>query len=243
MKLIERLPSRLLDSANRAFRRALESHWRPVIFAIPSSAVLCLMPGGYLEDPPGFVPVPRIVLAYLVPFTFGWLLYLNRDLLPTFERRAWLHIGMTTAILAAWVSGIASPLQGLGLSTRVISAGLGALAVWLITFGMTGLFLRYGSKESPRWRYLSDGSYWMYIVHMPVVMAFQMLLAGVAIPTEAKVLIVVGLSTVVLMASYDLLARPTWIGVVLNGRRYPRRLFVRGERTPVAPVLAPARSE
>jgi len=74
-------------------------------------------------------------------------------------------------------------------------------------------------------------------------MAFQMLLAGVAIPTEAKVLIVVGLSTVVLVASDDLLARSSWIGVLLNGRRYPRRLFVRRERTPVVVALAPVRSE
>lgn len=243
VKLIERLPFRILEGVNRAFRSALQSAWRPVIFAVPSFGVLCLMESGYLEDPPGFGPVPRLVLAYLVPFAFGWLLYLNRDLLPTFERRAWAHTGIAAALFAAYMLGIASPLRELGLSLNVIRAALGALILWLITFGLTGLSLRYASKESPRWRYLSDGSYWMYIVHMPVVMAFQMLLAGVGIATEAKVLIVVAASTLVLVASYDVLARPTWIGVLLNGRRSPRRLFVRREPKPAGSSLVPLRSE
>ena len=243
VKMIERLSPRLLDSANRAFRRALESPWRPVIFALPSFAALSLMQGGYLEDPPGFVPVPRIVLAYLVPFTFGWLLYLNRDLLPAFERRAWVHLGLAGGIFVAYTFVVAPRIGKLWLSPATIVAGLSALALWLIAFGMTGLFLRHAASESPRWRYLSDGSYWMYIVHMPVVMAFQMMLAGVAIPTEAKVFIVVAASTVVLVASYDLVARPTWIGVLLNGRRYPRRLFVRREPNPAASSLVPLRSE
>jgi peptidoglycan/LPS O-acetylase OafA/YrhL len=239
VKVIERLPSGLLRQANDLYRRALRSPWRPVLFAIPYFAALSLMRGGYLEDPPGFVPVPRIVLAYLVPFAFGWLLYLNRDLLPSFEHRAWSQVGLAAAIFVAYGLGLASLLEGLGLSLIVIRAALGALVLWLITFGMTGLFLRYASKESPRWRYLSDGSYWMYTVHMPVVMAFQMMLAGVAIPTEAKVFLVVGLSAVVLVASYDLVARPTWIGVLLNGRRYPRRLFVRPERVVGTPYETP----
>jgi len=144
--LIERLPSRILEGVNRAFRSALQSPWRPVIFAVPSFGVLCLMESGYLEDPPGFAPVPRLVLAYLVPFAFGWLLYLNRDLLPTFERRAWAHTGIAAALFAAYMLGIASPLRELGLSLNVIRAALGALILWLITFGLTGLFLRYASK-------------------------------------------------------------------------------------------------
>ena len=243
VKLIERWPSRLLERLNRAFRSALVSAWRPVIFAGPTFGALCLMQGGYLEDPPGFVPVPRLVLAYLVPFVFGWLLYLNRDLLPVFERRAGTYTGMALGLFVSYATVIAPRIDHLGLPPRVIVAGLGALAVWLLTFGLTGMFLRFTSGESPRWRYLSDGSYWMYIAHMPVVMALQMALAGAAMPTEAKVLVVVAASTVVLVASYDLLARSTWIGVLLNGRRHPRRFCVRRDGMPLPRTLVPARSE
>jgi glucan biosynthesis protein C len=83
----------------------------------------------------------------------------------------------------------------------------------------------------------------MYIVHMPVVMAFQIALAGVPIPTEAKVPVVVAGSLLALVASYDLLARSSWIGVLLNGRRHPRRYFVGRALALDAPSLAAARPQ
>ena len=242
VKLVERAPSRALRGARALYRRALESPWRAALFAVPTFGTLCLMRAGSLEDPPGFAPVPRLVLAYLVPFAFGWLLYLNRDLLPVFERRAWVHTGLALLLFAAYSFVVAPRLHDLWLSPRVIVAGLGALALWLITFGVIGLFLRHAASESPRWRYVADASYWMYVVHMPVVMAFQVALAGVAIATEAKVFIVVAASTGVLVASYDLLVRSTWIGVLLNGRRYPRGCFARRERPAAVPSLAPSRA-
>lgn len=38
-------------------------------------------------------------------------------------------------------------------------------------------------------------------------------------------LLVVVASFATLVASYDLFVRSTWVGVSLNGRRYPRRLL------------------
>lgn len=227
-KVAGRLPGEWRSLANAAYRRALTDRWRAVLFSIPSAGALSLMSGGFLEDPPGFRPVARIVLAYLVPFAFGWLLYMNRDLLPALERGAWLNVSLAGILFVAWLFGAEPRARGWGAAGHYARAVAGALVFWLIHFGLTGLFLRYAASERPLWRYLSDGSYWMYIVHMPVVMAFQLALARVPIPTEAKVLVVVAGSLLALVASYDLVARPTWIGVLLNGRRYPRRFFVRG---------------
>jgi peptidoglycan/LPS O-acetylase OafA/YrhL len=162
--------------------------------------------------------VPRIVAAYIVPFAFGWLLYQNRDLLPSFQRHAWKYI-LAAALLVA-VRYLLPPS-----AWALAAAPLRALFFWLVAFGLMGLFQRYLNSGNPSWRYLADGSYWIYIMHMPVVMAFQMSLAPFAIPTAGKVWIVLLCSVVTLVASYDLLARPTWVGVLLNGRRYPRRFF------------------
>jgi glucans biosynthesis protein C len=222
------LPAAVRATVNAVYRRALPSRWRAVLFAIPSAIALSSMPGGSLADPPGFLPASRIVLAYLVPFNFGWLLYLNRDLLPTFERQAAFDVALAAALTAVHFL-ILSPNERSWWPSLVpyVHAAVGALVLWLVTFGMTGLFLKHAAEERPFGRYLADGSYWIYVVHMPVVMACQMALAGVAMPTELKVPLVAAVSLVLLVASYDLLARPTWIGVLLNGRRYPRRYFVR----------------
>ena len=64
----------------------------------------------------------------------------------------------------------------------------------------------------------------MYLMHMPVVMAFQMALAPLSWPAAVKVPIVVALSFPTLVLSYDVLVRATWVGVLLNGRR-SRRWF------------------
>ena len=195
------------------------------------------MPGGFLQDPPGFVPVPRIVLAYLVPFAFGWLLYLNRDLLPSLERRPALDVAMAVTLAAVHMLIWAPHEQEWWPAAAPYATPVaGALFFWLLTFGLTGLVLKHAADERPLGRYLSDGSYWIYVVHMPVVMACQMALSAIAMPTTLKVPLVAAVSLVLLVASYDLLARSTWIGVLLNGRRYPRRYFLRAASRQCGPA-------
>lgn len=216
--------ARWLAGANRLYRLAVSSSWRPLIFAIPGAACLMLMRGAFLEDPPGFVPVPRIVLAYTIPFFFGWLLYRNRDLLDTFRRHAWSQCLLALAILGLWMIFVA-PVQNrpdYWVWIKPLRAAAGALILWLLTFGLTGVFLKCCSRERAGARYLADASYWMYLLHMPVVMLFQMSMARVAWPSALKVPIVVVLSFAALAVSYDVLVRGTWVGALLNGRRYPR---------------------
>lgn len=225
--LVRRFAPAALRRADAAFRRVLRSSWRALLCAAPSAAALASMRHGWLEDPPGFVPVPRLLVAYLIPFVFGWLLYRNRDLLASLERDAWRHLGLATALFAGWMLAVAPHEQALGSSVRYLRAGAGAVLLWTLILGLTGVFLRYASAPSPLWRYLSDGSYWMYLVHMPVVMAFQLALARVPVAADLKVLLVALASALTLVASYDLLARSTWVGGLLNGRRHPRRFFTR----------------
>jgi glucan biosynthesis protein C len=61
-------------------------------------------------------------------------------------------------------------------------------------------------------------------MHMPVVVGFQVALRPLSMPALAKIPLALAFSLIVLIASYDLFVRPTWIGALLNGRRYARRL-------------------
>ena len=209
---------------NGWYRAILGTAWRPLVFAIPSAGALMLMRGAFLEDPPGFLPVPRIVIAYTIPFFFGWLLYRNRDLLETFRHHAWKQTILAVAILGAWMLFVA-PIQQrpeYWVWIKPLRAAAGALILWLLVFGLTGLFLRYCSRERLFARYLADASYWMYLMHMPVVMVFQMALGPLAWPAAVKVPIVVVLAFPTLALSYDVAVRATWVGALLNGRRNAR---------------------
>jgi peptidoglycan/LPS O-acetylase OafA/YrhL len=90
-----------------------------------------------------------------------------------------------------------------------------------MTFGLIGLAVRYLDRPIRPVRYLSDASYWMYLVHLPLVVWAAALLRGVAVPPLAKTAIVLVAVVPVLLVSYRHGVRSTTIGVWLNGRRRP----------------------
>jgi glucan biosynthesis protein C len=229
------LSRRLVGPGTEAwFRAAVTSRWRAALFAIPTFATLAAMDWGVLDSPHAFVPVPRIVAAYAVFFFFGWALYFHRDLIPTFATGAW------TATLAAVVLGVVNftlarrqfnpkpHFEALGFYG---TAATGALIAWLMIFGATGLFVRYLDRPSACMRYLADSAYWQYLVHAPVVLVAQLVFRGSTMNWALKSLIVTGVSVPVLLLSYEMLVRRTWLGVMLNGRRYlgGTEIPVRGE--------------
>jgi glucan biosynthesis protein C len=95
------------------------------------------------------------------------------------------------------------------------------VALWLLIFAVTGLFLRYLGRHSALGRYLCDSSYFLYLAHMPVIIAFQLLLRDVPLPPLAKVPLVLAATIAVLLPLYRYGVRPTFVGAVLNGRKYP----------------------
>ena len=99
-----------------------------------------------------------------------------------------------------------------------------ALAGWSWTFAIVGLGLRFLSGHSPVRRYLADASYWIYIAHLPLVMALQVAMSRVDWPWAIEFALVLGTAFALLLLSYDLLVRNSFIGAWLNGRRKPRGL-------------------
>ncbi len=202
----------------QAFRSVVQSPWAPLVLAVPSFAAQLLMPNPWIEDPPGFIPVFRIVAVYAVPFAFGWLLFLNSELLDVLIRRAWLY-----AVLAVVASVAYRYSYDLPLSREVrfyVIRAAHSLDMWLLILGVAGLFLRYLADHSAYRRYLCDSSYFLYIAHVPVILAFQLVLEPVPVPPVVKIFITLVGTIVLLMPVYRYLVRPTFIGAVLSGRRY-----------------------
>ena len=84
------------DETARSLWSVVQSVWAPLPLGALSFVALLPMTHASLDDPPGFVPSPSLVIAYAIPFGFGWLLFGNVDLLDTLRRRGWLY----TAIAA-----------------------------------------------------------------------------------------------------------------------------------------------
>lgn len=70
-------------------------------------------------------------------------------------------------------------------------------------------------------RYLSDASYWLYLIHVPVLLYIQFALINLAIPALVKFLVSISLTMIIGLITYHFLVRNTAIGVLLNGKRIP----------------------
>ena len=96
-----------------------------------------------------------------------------------------------------------------------------ALTTCLLVFGALGFFQRFCQRYSAGWRYVADSSYWVYLVHIPLIPILQILIFRWPLSSWIKFPVVVVVSFVLLYLSYHFLVRSTFIGKSLNGRKYP----------------------
>ncbi len=127
--------------------------------------------------------------------------------------------GLISASLA--IAGATPPLTSTNRDTiHLAGAACYALETWIATFAEIGMALRFLSGFSARRRYIADASYWIYLIHLPIVMALQVAVSRLDWPWPVKFAVILAISFPLMFASYQLLVRYSFIGAVLNGRRF-----------------------
>jgi len=228
---------RVVDSVTGA----LIGPWTPAVLAAPLALALYLDPKwiAFFAVPTpdaGLVPHTASLVGFGLAFGLGFLLDRRRDLLNRIA--AWTPLFLAIAV----VSGAAAyslaggpkitPMVEL-TDEKAIAAAVTALAVYASAFAAMGLCLRFLSGHSAIRRYLADASYWVYILHLPLVMLAQVWVQDWAGPWWLKLGgVSLGVFAVCLI-TYELLIRHTFMGQWLNGRRVPWR-----KAHPVAAVPA-----
>lgn len=173
----------------------------------------------------GLIPIPHVLAYYAVFFGFGALYYGYDDPSGKVGNR-WL-LPIVIALLGVFPLGLAvgSGWTGPGgflddaTTRKVFGVFLQAVYPWLLTFGLMGLFRRICASESPRMRYLSDSAYWLYLTHLPLVIAAQHFVRDWPLPAFVKFALIVVVVTVFLLWTYQSFVRYTWLGRFLNGPR------------------------
>ena len=184
--------------------------------------------GGILRLANGFSLDSDIFFAYFTFFGFGWLLYHAKDILEQFKQYAWLQILLACCIyllLSFWVwPNIFNQSLFFGMNNYVVTSVVASVLLWLMFFGLTGLFLRYLDFPSKYVRYMVDASYWIYLIHLPVVVFIPGLIVATGLSVGVKIAIVLFGTISIGIITYDLFVRSTFVGVILSGRRYHRGL-------------------
>ena len=231
----------LLAPAVAAFRRgAAAAVYGRTPLALVTAAVILLALRGGDESKPIFPPnVPDLLYGALF-FLYGYGLWPRRASIE--------HLKRPATLVALWVTALAAyllHLAMLGALEAADDAGAGGMAAWLapvevaasgaavalLTLALLGSFeTLLGTPR--RWvRWTADASYWIYLMHLPVVAWCTFWLAhldragrltaltGFGWSAELKALAACVATGALGMMSYRYLVRYTPLGTLLNGRR------------------------
>lgn len=216
-----------------------------VAAALPLAAALYTAPEwrawfGIPTPDQSLIPNLAAVVAFGVAFVLGWILQRNRHVLDQWRRDWWLYLGtaVTMTVVCLSMIGLAPVFTAAPHDqSTLIYAGCYALGTWAWTFGLIGLGLRFFDGDSASRRYLADASYWIYIVHLPLLFVLQIAVQDWPLHWAVKFPAIMIVALVLLLGSYEAFVRYTFIGEVLNGRRHRRS----GGSAPV--VVTPAASD
>lgn len=200
-----------------------------VALAVPTAAALWFMRFWGMDTPDqSLQPHLPVLAVYTAFFLFGWVLHRTPELVTEFSR-------LTVSRWTGAVAGVAGTFLLAGIErnpghpqhtlAHVAFVLSYALMMWSLVVLTIGIFRKLCSRPRPAVRYVADASYWLYLVHLPLVAWGQVMIAEVALHWSLKLGLVSATVIALGLLGYDLLVRSTFVGLVLNGRRRERVLF------------------
>ena len=222
---LKRLIERVCDAA---LRLLAPIGTLPFLLAIPIAIAFLFQPQwhpffGIPTPEYGFIPNRIAVIAYGGAFALGWIMQREKDTLQK-ATQLWPLYLVGAVLLSIYCLAAAGTevkyIQPLPKYSTLAYPVAYALAIWFWTFGLIGMGLSVWSKENRVRRYLADASYWLYLIHLPIIIALQIWVSQWTWQAELKFAMILGLSIPLMLLSYEFLVRYSFIGWLLNGRKY-----------------------
>ncbi len=230
VKLLDR-SERIRQFLDKALLTLLRKRVAPFAFGLPLALVGLAAPEW--NPATGIASPDRSLIPQLIPtvgfgsaFVIGWLCQRSKATLTTMAERKTSSLWLTLAcfvITAALGFAIGrNEIAGQWLPVARFAAGLVvASTLWYWNLFLVGFALERLSSPSDLRRYWADSSYWLYIAHLPVVTALQVVALRVEWHWSIELTLILVISVGLLLLSYKYFVRSTWLGAILNGVRRP----------------------
>lgn len=229
--LLTPVKRRVNGIADAAMQWLTRSRWATLALAVPTAACLWFMSQWGMDTPDKSLwPQWPVLLVYGGFFSFGWLLHRQAPLMGDFGRVSPGKLVVCLLAVAAVMALSGYEIQRGHPDYTLLKLAFQfsyAVMMWQLVALTIGLFNRLVQKPNAVVRYLADASYWLYLVHLPVVIWLQIALAEMPWHWTVKLPLIVAITLAVSLLLYDLLVRPTLIGAQLNGSRKPSVLLNR----------------
>ncbi len=162
------------------------------------------------------IPMPYIPIYYGIFFFFG-AFYYDCDDSDAKVGKQWI-ITMPVALLVifpvALILGLST--NSLGGYRQPVLLVLKAMYAWLMVFSLIGISRELISRESRIWRYISDVAYWLYLAHLPLLLAVQEMMRTWDLPAVVKFGLICFAVTGILLLIHQFFLRYTFLGTLLN---------------------------
>lgn len=163
----------------------------------------------------GLLPPPHLLLYYGLFFGFGVLLHDAGEV----ERQ----VGRNWRWLLPLMLVVVFPLALVTIGNPPLNAVAQVVYAWGMSLGLIGLFRATVGNARPWVRSLSDSAYWLYLAHLPLIIAAQRIVRDWPLPAVLKLLLICFVVTALLLVIDHLWVRRSWLDALLNGRREPAR--------------------
>ena len=210
------------------------SGWGLPLLVLPTAVALWQMRFWNMDTPDQSLrPHLPVLTVYGGFFALGWMFGRQPEAIAAFGR---ITVGRVLLLVASLVTTLKlNPIQGDPGHPHFIAAHAGfvlayAMMMWTLVMLTLGAFRKLCSRPSPVIRYLADSSYWMYLIHLPVVVWLQVAVAEVPLHWSLKLVFVSAATVAIALLTYDLFVRSTLLGQILNGRRRERALWSKPAR-------------
>ena len=203
--------------------RLLVSPWLVAAFALYTSATLWPFHGAQVEE--GFMyitPHGPSLVYYGSFFVLGYVFHHYRDflqgLVPNFWR--WAALSAVMFPIAVHLSELDNAVRGRDTVLHVWAVLANGLCTWALIYAFIGGALRFFDRDSPWIQYVSQSSYWVFLVHMPLVSLAAFWLVQFDLPAMLKFLLACGFTALVAFTTFHYWVQRTWLSVFLHGRRF-----------------------
>ncbi len=204
------------------FERPLVAAFAPLILVPAVLAVSSPLPA-----PESFVPTWWPFVFYGAFFLAGWQLFGRESCLAWVDQNLWLILVGSLVLYVPYylllpnldVNLIIELTDPRPWWKRVVTAVLTAYLSVSLTLASLSLGKRFLAKRSGWLRFTAESSYWIYLIHLPIVIFLQTLLVPIALSVWLKLTAVILGTLLFSLASYMVFVRYTPIGWMLHGKK------------------------
>ncbi|CAH9049685.1 Glucans biosynthesis protein C [Pseudoalteromonas holothuriae] len=176
---------------------------------------------GMIPAEGALMPNTLQLLHYVPYFYFGLMVYKFRRIWLNHFQRCWGRYTLLGCFMMLTTLVLIEPLlyqQGSQVDNFIVAYCYG-LWGWLWSFALFGFFKRWVFGYQPWLRYLADSAYWVYIIHLPIVLLVSYFLYDVDWPIYSKMMVNIFVTSILSLLSYHAFVRYTALGKLLNGKR------------------------